>query len=150
MSLFVRSVQVEGTFMALAARKLTDLDQWYLLIPGFVVASLFWLICHMVFVITLWGFHTKLSDCQRLSWSQGPGVSGLDKVMASKGMRHFCLISERLVLFTLVSSVSVAALCWQVRLSRYNTGLTEDNNTHITLLPHLNSSLSHWLSTFNS
>lgn len=110
---------VEGTFMALAARKLTDLDQWYLLIPGFVVASLFWLICHMVFVITLWGFHTKLSDCQRLSWSQGPGVSGLDKVMASKGMRHFCLISERLVLFTLVSSVSVAALCWQASSSLF-------------------------------
>lgn len=104
---------VEAAFMALAARKLLHLDQWYLLIPGFVVASLFWLICHTVFVITIWGFHTKLSDCQRLSWTQGPDLSGLDKIMASKGMRHFCLISERLVLFTLVSSVAVGALCWQ-------------------------------------
>lgn len=104
---------VEAAFMVLAARKLLHLDQWYLLIPGFVVASLFWLICHTVFVITIWGFHTKLSDCQRLSWTQGPDLSGLDKVMASKGMRHFCLISERLGLFTLVSSVAVGALCWQ-------------------------------------
>lgn len=104
---------VEAAFMALAARKLLHLDQWYLLIPGFAVASLFWLICHMVFVITVWGFHTKLSDCQRLSWTQGPDLSGLDKIMASKGMRHFCLISERLVLFTLVSSIAVGALCWQ-------------------------------------
>lgn len=104
---------VEGAFMALAVRKLLHLDQWYLLIPGFIVASLFWFICHMVFVISVWGFHTKLSDCQRLSWSQGPDLSGLDKIMASKGMRHFCLISERLVLFTLVSTVAVGALCWQ-------------------------------------
>lgn len=105
---------VEVTFIVLASRKLTDLDQWYLMIPGFVVCVLFWSICHLVFVITVWGFHTKLSDCQRLCLFQGSGVSGLDKIMASKGMRHFCLISERLVLFTLVTTVAIAALCWQV------------------------------------
>lgn len=110
-------LMVEVTFIIVAARKLTDLDQWYLMIPGFVVCMLFWAICHMVFVITVWGFHTKLSDCQRLCLSQGSGVSGLDKIMASKGMRHFCLISERLVLFTLLSTVAVAALCWQVSSS---------------------------------
>lgn len=105
---------VEVTFIVLTARKLEDLDQWYLMIPAFVVCVLFWAICHMVFLITVWGFHTKLSDCQRVCLSQGSGVIGLDKVMASKGMRHFCLISERLLLFTLVSTVAVAALSWQV------------------------------------
>lgn len=109
---------VEVTFIILAARKLKDLDhQWYLMIPGFVVCVLFWLICHLVFVITVWGFHTKLSECQRLCFSQGSWVSGLDKVMASKGMRHFCLISERLVSFSLVSTIAVAALCWQASSS---------------------------------
>ncbi|KAM9352263.1 transmembrane protein 168 [Symphorus nematophorus] len=108
---------VEVTFITLAARKLTDLNQWYLMIPGFVVCVFFWAICHIVFVITVWGFHTKLSDCQRVCLSQGPGVNSLDKIMASKGMRHFCLISERLVLFTLVSTVAVAALCWQASSS---------------------------------
>lgn len=103
---------VEVTFIILAARKLTDLDQWVLMVPGFVVSVIFWGICHIVFVITVWGFHTKLSDCQRVSSSQLPG--GLDKIMASKGMRHFCLISERLVLFTLMSTIAVVALCWQV------------------------------------
>lgn len=110
-------MMVEVTFIVLAARKLTGLDQWYLMIPGIVVCAFFWAICHMVFVITVWGFHTKLSDCQRVCLSQGSGVSGLDKVMASKGMRHFCLISERLVLFTLLSTVAVAALCWQASSS---------------------------------
>lgn len=108
---------LEVTFIIVAAQKLTDLDQWYLMIPGFVVCALFWAICHIVFVITVWGFHTKLSDCQRLCLAQGSGVSGLDKIMASKGMRHFCLISERLVLFTLLSTVALGALCWQVSSS---------------------------------
>ncbi|XP_069551434.1 transmembrane protein 168 [Brachyistius frenatus] len=109
----------EATFIVLAARKVTDLDRWYLTVPGFVACALFWAICHMVFVITLWGFHTKLSDCQRMCLSQGSEVSGLDKVMASKGVRHFCLISERLVLFTLLSTVAVAALCWQASSSEF-------------------------------
>lgn len=113
---------VELVFIVLAALKLTDSDQWYVqwyvTIPGFVVCMLFWAICHMVFIITVWGFHTKLSDCQRLCLSQGPEDASLDKIMASKGMRHFCLISERLVLFTLVSTAAVAALCWQVGSTR--------------------------------
>lgn len=105
---------VEVTFIILAARKMSDLDQRYTMIPVIVVCVVFWFICHMVFVITVWGFHTKLNDCQRLCMSQGSGISGLDKVMASKGMRHFCLISKRLGVFTLASTVIVAVLCWQV------------------------------------
>ncbi|KAM6937432.1 transmembrane protein 168 [Xenentodon cancila] len=108
---------VEVVFIVLAALKLSHSDQWYVLIPGFAVCVIFWTICHMVFVITVWGFHSKLSDCQRLCLSQGPEDTSLDKVMASKGMRHFCLISERLVLFSLVSTVAVAALCWQASSS---------------------------------
>ncbi|KAF7223990.1 transmembrane protein 168 [Nothobranchius furzeri] len=110
---------VEVGFIIQAARRLSDSDSGYLVIPGFVVCLLFWAICHMVFIITVWGFHTKLSDCQRLCLSQGPEDTSLDKVMASKGMRHFCLISERLVFFALVSSAVVAALCWQASSSLF-------------------------------
>lgn len=105
---------VQVTFVALAACKFMEQEQLLMMVPGFVVCVLFWTICHMVFVITVWGFHSKLSDCQRVCSSQLPMHGRLDKIMASKGMRHFCLISERLVLFTLVSTVAVAALCWQV------------------------------------
>ncbi|XP_075998009.1 transmembrane protein 168-like [Genypterus blacodes] len=108
---------VEVAFIVLAAQKVTDLHQWYLMIPSFVLCTVFWAICHVVFVITVWGFHTKLSECQRLCWSQGSEVRSLDKVMASKGVRHFCLISERLVLFTLASTVIVAVLSWQASRS---------------------------------
>ncbi|CAL9697382.1 unnamed protein product [Knipowitschia caucasica] len=110
---------VEVVFLALCARKLLNLDPWFLLVPGFMVTSLFWSISHLVFVATVWGFHTKLSDCQRLCWSQGPDFSGLDKIMASKGMRHYCLVSERLLLFTLGSTVAVGALCWQASSSLF-------------------------------
>lgn len=109
---------VQVTFVGLAAHKLTDKEQMLTMVPRFVVCVLFWAICHMVFAITVWGFHSKLGECQRMCSLQLSVHSRLDKIMASKGMRHFCLISERLVKFTLVSTVAVAYLCWQVRTHR--------------------------------
>lgn len=105
---------VEITFLVLAAFKTGDLDRWYIMIPGFVACSVFWIICHVVFLVTLWGFHNKLSDCQRVCVAQRANPGALDRVMTSKGMRHFCLVSKRLVLFSLVSTVVLGALSWQV------------------------------------
>jgi hypothetical protein len=36
--------------------------------------------------------------------------------MASKGMRHFCLISEQLVFFSLLATTILGAVSWQVSL----------------------------------
>lgn len=111
---FLPLLVVQLTFIALAVCKVADQELLLMMVPGLAVCMLFWAICHIVFVITVWGFHSKLSDCQRVCSSQLSVHNRLDKVMASKGMRHFCLISERLVLFTLVSTAALAALCWQV------------------------------------
>lgn len=105
---------VEVAFFVLAAFKLGHLELWYLVIPGFSVFGIFWVICHVVFIVTLWRFHSKLSDCQRVFSGQRSDVSGLDRIMASKGMRHFCLISQRLVIFSVVSTIVLGALSWQV------------------------------------
>lgn len=106
-------VVVEVTFLVMAALKMRDLDRWYLLIPGLSAFIIFWIICHLVFLVTLWGFHSKLSDCQRMCMAHTSEAGELDRVMASKGMRHFCLISKRLVLFSLMSTIILGALGWQ-------------------------------------
>lgn len=106
---------IEMAFVVVAALKLQEPHRWWLpLVAAVVLCSLFWAICHLVFLMTVCGFHSKLSACQRVLAAQLSGSSGLDKVMASRGMRHLCLISERLLFFTLVSTVALAALCWQV------------------------------------
>ncbi|KAL0962696.1 hypothetical protein UPYG_G00344120 [Umbra pygmaea] len=104
---------VEITFFVLSALKMRNLEQWYLVIPGFCVFGLFWTVCHVILMITLWGFHSKLSDCQKARFAQRPDTRSLDRIMASRGMRHFCLISERLVFFSLVSTATLAAVSWQ-------------------------------------
>lgn len=112
-SLFPLSL-IEVAFVVLCALKLGDMNVWYLVIPGFCVFGLLWVLCHMVFLVTLWGFHSKLSECQKSWKAQRSDSLSLDRIMASRGMRHFCLISERLVLFCLLSTVILAAVSWQV------------------------------------
>ncbi|KAG8538805.1 hypothetical protein GDO81_021886 [Engystomops pustulosus] len=104
---------IEVLFFILAAFKLSDLNLWYFVIPGFSIFGIFWLICHIIFLITLWGFHTKLNDCHKVYYTHRSDNS-LDRVMASKGMRHFCLISERLVFFSLLATAILGAVSWQV------------------------------------
>ncbi|XP_018585419.1 transmembrane protein 168 [Scleropages formosus] len=104
---------VEFAFLVLSAFKLGQLEQWYLVIPAWIASSVFWLVCHVVFVVTLWGFHTKLNDCQRVFSTQRCESRSLDRVMASRGMRHFCLISTRLLFFSLLSTAILGAVSWQ-------------------------------------
>ncbi|XP_030072977.1 transmembrane protein 168 [Microcaecilia unicolor] len=103
----------ELSFFVLSAIKLSVMNQWYFVIPGFSIFGIFWLVCHIIFLITLWGFHTKLNDCHKVHYSQRGEHNSLDRVMASKGMRHFCLISERLVIFSLLATAILGAASWQ-------------------------------------
>lgn len=104
---------IELAFFVLAALKLGHLELWYLVIPGFCLFAVFWIICHVILLLTIWGFHTKLSDCQK-AWQAQRSISrSLNQVMASKGIRHFCLISERLVFFSILSTVTLGAVSWQ-------------------------------------
>ncbi|XP_059392784.1 transmembrane protein 168 [Carassius carassius] len=112
-------VVMEVMFLVVAALKMSDLDRWYLLIPGLSGSAIFWIICHLVFLVTLWGFHSKLSDCQRMCILHTSEAGELDRIMASKGMRHFCLISKRLVLFSLMSTIILGALGWQMSNSLF-------------------------------
>lgn len=113
LSLFPLSI-VELMFFVLCALKLGHLEFWYLVIPGFCVFGLFWVLCHMVLLVTLWGFHTKLSESQKVKAAQRSDRRSLDRIMASRGVRHFCLISERLLFFCLLSTVILGAVSWQV------------------------------------
>ncbi|XP_007430360.1 transmembrane protein 168 [Python bivittatus] len=104
---------IELISFILSALKLGDLDLWYFVIPGFSIFGIFWMICHIIFLITLWGFHTKLNDCHKIYYTHRAENNSLDRVMASKGMRHFCLISEQLVFFSLLATTILGAVCWQ-------------------------------------
>lgn len=120
--------------LCLLCSQLGHLELWYLVIPGFCLFGLFWSICHVILLITIWGFHTKLNECQKAWRAQRSSSRSLDQVMASRGIRHFCLISERLVFFSLLSTVILGAVSWQVGGRRERTTTDVFNLYHIISL----------------
>lgn len=112
----VFTAMIELTFFILSAFKLRDTHLWYFVIPGFSIFGIFWMICHIIFLLTLWGFHSKLNDCHKVYFTHRVDNNNLDRIMASKGMRHFCLISEQLVFFSLLATAILGAVSWQVSL----------------------------------
>ncbi|XP_043943259.1 transmembrane protein 168-like [Protopterus annectens] len=114
---------IEIIFFVLAAVKLHTSERLYLAIPGFSISGIFWLICHVIFLITLWGFQTKLNDCQKVFYTHKADHSTLERVMASKGMRHFCLISQRLVFFSLLSTVVLGVVSWKLHNWTFTSAL---------------------------
>lgn len=114
LAMFVIWIYLINIYLLPCLGQLGHLELWYLVIPGFCLFGLLWAICHIILLITIWGFHTKLTECQK-AWRAHPSSRrSLDQVMASRGIRHFCLISERLVFFSLLSTVILGAVSWQV------------------------------------
>ena len=83
------------------------------IVPIFLVFLLLWIAGHIVFLIDCWGFLIKLEECSESLKEEFDTNSMLD-VIASKGVRHFCLISKSIILITIATTVLLAIPPWQV------------------------------------
>lgn len=82
-------------------------------LPLFVLFSVFWICFHFMFFITTWGFVIKLEECAIIFKSRGDITdSTIAEVLASKGVRHFCLVSQIVTMYTLVSLCLLAVVTW--------------------------------------
>lgn len=81
--------------------------------PIFFVFLLFWVAGHIVFLVDCWGFLIKLEECSSNLKEDFDTNTMLD-IFASRGVRHFCLISKSIILLTLATTVLVAIPSWQV------------------------------------
>ncbi|XP_013395203.1 transmembrane protein 168-A [Lingula anatina] len=119
---------VELTFVSLMAWYMPNHKEWFIVVPIFGATALLWLSFHLVFLITCWQLMNKITDCNTTYGAVSDESKNLGQIMASKGVRHFALISQRLVMFTVLSSVIVAAVGFETR-----KGLTI--SLFLTILP---------------
>uniref|UniRef100_A0A8C2UR76 Transmembrane protein 168 n=1 Tax=Chinchilla lanigera TaxID=34839 RepID=A0A8C2UR76_CHILA len=109
----VFSGMIELTYFILSAFKLRDAHLWYLVIPGFSIFGIIWMIFHIIFLLNIWGFQTKLNGCHKGYFAHMADHNSLGGIMASKGMHHSCLISEQLVFFSFLATDTLRATSWQ-------------------------------------
>ena len=83
-------------------------------LPLFILCSVPWVWFHVMFIITCWGFVGKLEECSSILNTRGEfSDNSMSEVMSSKGVRHFCLVSQIVTLYTLLSTILMIFSAWQ-------------------------------------
>lgn len=89
--------------------------EWYVVVPLTVVFACIWLCFHLACFITCWKLMSKITDCNLTFSSLTDERKNMSRIMASKGVRHFSLISQRLICITLLTTIILAGLGWETR-----------------------------------
>lgn len=120
--------------------------EWYIVVPIFFVCALIWLCFHVISFISVWKLMVKITDCNityaSLSITED-GAKSMNRVMSSKGVRHFALISQRLLCLRLVMTLVLLAIGWETR-----TGLSLTLGLIILPLDSMAISLFHNLGSY--
>ena len=113
-------VAIQVSFFSIIARRMPSHKEWLIVVPLFAAFSVVWVSFHLVFLVTCWLLTNKITEC----WSTYDSLSddgagdatgarcSMNRILASRGVRHFSLISQRLVFITVLSSVVVGLLGW--------------------------------------
>ncbi|WAR25458.1 TM168-like protein [Mya arenaria] len=110
------------TFAGLTGHQSTGHKEWFVVVPLYVGFVLLWLCFHVIFLITSWILMNKVSECNLTFLSLSDNHRSMTRIMASKGLRHFGLISQRLTLLALVTSLLLFGVGWETRTA-YSVGL---------------------------
>ena len=100
-------------YVACAVQVTLSHDRAVVIVPIFTAFLLLWIAGHIVFIVDCWGFLMKLEECSQSLKEEFDTNTMLD-VLASRGVRHFCLISKSIILVTIVTTVLLAIPSWQV------------------------------------
>jgi len=106
---------VNLTFAGLTGQQSTTHKEWFVVVPLYIVFVALWLCFHVISFITAWILMNKVSECNLTFTSLGDNHRSMSRIMASKGLRHFGLISQRLMLLTLATTVLVFGVGWETR-----------------------------------
>lgn len=93
----------------------TTHKEWFVVVPLFGVFALLWLCFHLIYLITTWKLMNKVTECNMTYNSLSDNHRSMTKIMASKGVRYFGLVSQRLVLLTLLTTILLLGVGWETR-----------------------------------
>ena len=105
---------LEALFYGFSTQLIKDPNLPVYRLPIFILLSIPWVWFHFMFIVTCWGFVGKLEECSTVLNTRGEFSDNvMSEIMASKGIRHFCLVSQIVTLYTLVSTVLITTSAWQ-------------------------------------
>lgn len=105
----------ELVFLAVHSIVIRHHKEWYVVVPIFSVLVVFWASVHLAFFVTCWSFSNKVTECTNVVRDLPADRRNLRRIMASRGLRCFCLIAQHVTCVTLLSTNLVAVVAWETK-----------------------------------
>lgn len=93
----------------------TTHKEWFVVVPLFGLFALVWLCFHLIYFITTWKLMNKVTECNVTYNSLSDTHRSMTRIMASKGVRYFGLVSQRLIVLTLLTTILLLGVGWETR-----------------------------------
>ena len=113
--LILAVICLEISFIVINAVQIPGHKEWYIVVPIFAAFGTVWFCYHLVFIVTCWQMSNKISDCYSTFLSLSEENRNMRRIMAAKGVRHFSLISQRLVCVSLLTTIVMGAIGWRTK-----------------------------------
>lgn len=105
----------ELVFLTVHSIAIRHHKEWYVVVPIFGVLVVLWASVHLAFFVTCWSFSNKVTECMNVVRDLPDDNRNLRRIMASRGLRCFCLIAQRVTCVTLLSTNLVAIVAWETK-----------------------------------
>ncbi|KAK7102271.1 transmembrane protein 168-like [Littorina saxatilis] len=89
--------------------------EWFVVFPLFLAVATIWLLLHLAYLGACWQLMGKVSQCNSAHSSLGEPSHSYPRIMAARGLRHFGLVTQRLICLSLTSTLALLALGWETR-----------------------------------
>lgn len=96
--------------------------EWFVVLPIYLAFAVVWLCFHSIALITMWKLMSKITECNLTYNSISDEQRSMNRILASKGVRHFSIISHRLICLTLFTTILLQGIGWETR-SGYSLSL---------------------------
>lgn len=99
---------------ALFVEQIANHEGW-IVMSMFVVFAVFWLSFHLASFLICWRLMSKITECNKIYNSISDERKSMTRIMSSKGMQYFGIISRRIVCLTLISTIIFGVIGWTLR-----------------------------------
>lgn len=93
----------------------TQHKEWFVVFPMYLAMAAVWLLLHLAYFAACWQLMGKVTQCNAAHASLGETAHSYPRIMAARGLRHFGLVTQRLICLSLTSTLVLLALGWETR-----------------------------------
>ncbi|KAK3796721.1 hypothetical protein RRG08_037485 [Elysia crispata] len=104
---------LELFFLVVVGHRTSKHKEWYIVFFLFIVVAIFWFMFHIMVFLTMWKLMGKISECN----ASVDEERSFQRIMAAKGLRHFGLVTQRILLFSLLLTVGIFIISFETRTS---------------------------------